>query len=933
MGIMHRAARVIVVTFALLTLISPTAAAQEPPGPFRPLPEPSVRPLPAGGDLVFVDAARGDDAGGHGSRQRPLRTLQRAFQAARPGQTICLRGGVHYGHATLRARGVAGRPITVRSAPGELAVLDGGIPDFVADPARAWEPCPGGSPGEYRSTKALPGLHGGAGGDADGEGHAHVFGHFADTMVPLQAYRFRGDLVSDNPYWNVSDKAGGQQSVYCGPGLWYDAASGRLHCRLAPTKLPGLGTDNYRGPSDPRAVRLTVAGRRDLVPLTLDGTAHVRLQDLVLRGAAGAPLVIDRCREIELDGLTVYGGAGCVSATATHGLRVAHTALRGIAAPWTFRGSLKYRSVESRLFSSGAWGPSGDDGTAFEFAYCEFTDSVDGVFVGNVRGVRIRNCLLDNVSDDGFFVTANTGYDGHTPGGDVHLHHNLISRCLTSIAFGVGHGRQRMTAGGRQTGAGLHIYRNVFDFRRPVNYYWPTGPDAPQEIETRGRFAGDHGSPTWEPMRIYHNTLLAGDAHHYDYLATGLGGAVVPGTTRRVFNNVVLQSAVAPGGTLPPAEADFAADGNLYWTADPGARASGDPLETFRKSPVAVASKRRYAPGWCAADRWADPQLTAYSTDWRQTVDLRLAAGSPAIDSGVDVPADWPDPLRRHDDGRPDRGALPAGTAPWRVGVGGRLTVSGAPAPGGGPAPEVRREFLPATRSDAPGPPAIARAAIFTGYPAFDAPMLAYLLRRQGTAVDLFDRTFPETGGLASYALVAIDGSMARAELAKTRFDAVDVPRLREFLERGGSLLLMRERADVFGTEAGRAFLAELTGPDRRLEPGGPRVAEPQHPWVSHLTAAGGPDAWLSKLAPSPLVVSRGTAPLEAGAAQAEARAAVLCRLPLGAGQLIYVGWSPAAAMPHGRLESTVALEESFEAQVEVLRRVLADPRGAGGVP
>lgn len=846
-------------------------------GPIRPLHQPTDRPLPAT-PIRHVDATRGDDAN-DGSRDKPFKSLAAATVNLQPGDTVVLRGGVYYGHTVLAARGAADQPIIVRSWPGETAILDGGISDFAISPEYAWEPCPDGAPGEYRSTKNHANLNSGRGGDADGDGASHVFGNFAETMIPLQAYRLRGDLQSDNPYWTIQNKVGDESFVYCGPGIWYDAETGRVHCRLQHTKVAAFGEQNYRGSTDPRQVKLVVAGSRDRSPLTLDGARYVILQDLVIRGAAGPTLLIQNSRAIELDRLTVYGGASCVTARSTCGLRMSHTALRGIAAPWTFRGSLKYRSVESRLFSSGSWSPTGDDGSDFEFAYCEFTDSVDGVFFGNVRRVRIHHSLLDNVTDDGFFCTAATAYDGETPGGDVRVYQNRLARTLTTFAFGVGHGRQKMTDRGRQTGSGIHICRNVFDFREPLNYYWPKADNDPLGIHSLGRFAGDHGSPTWEPMWIYHNTFLAGDTPRYDYLTGGVGTGIARGTSRRVFNNISLQKLGSPGNTLPKAEADFAGDGNLYWTADPDAQAKGDPLAKARKSPAVAQSRTSYPPGWSASDLWVDPKLMAYSTDPRGATDVRLAAGSPAIDSGVAIPVEWPDPLRAVDAGAPDRGAIPVGTKTWRVGVNGRMTVDGRPVVAA-PTPSVHWDLSWTNLPTRPAPPAgAARAAIYTGYPAFDEPILSCLLRKQGSAVEVFERTFPVVDDFAHYDFVAIDGGMARAKLDKTTFTDADLPKVRAFLERGGTLLLMRDRTDLFADDAGKAFLKEIG-----LERGKPLPPR----------ASDQPDAALSPL-----------------------------RIKVGKGQVVYVGWSPAGDMPHGREKSTVEMEETFLKQVRLMAEVV----------
>ena len=40
----------------------------------------------------------------------------------------------------------------------------------------------------------------------------------------------------------------------------------------------------------------------------------------------------------------------------------------------------------------------------------------------------------------------------------------------------------------------------------------------------------------------------------------------------------------------------------------------------------------------------------------------KLHRESPAINAGAAIPGEWPDPLRRDDEGSPDIGALPLGT-------------------------------------------------------------------------------------------------------------------------------------------------------------------------------------------------------------------------------------------------------------------------------
>ncbi|MNC98948.1 hypothetical protein D3C83_170640 [compost metagenome] len=53
-------------------------------------------------------------------------------------------------------------------------------------------------------------------------------------------------------------------------------------------------------------------------------------------------------------------------------------------------------------------------------------------------------------------------------------------------------------------------------------------------------------------------------------------------------------------------------------------------------------------------------RLTA---DWRDGSDFHLQTGSAAIDAGVEIPSEWPDPLRALDAGPPDIGAVPYGVS------------------------------------------------------------------------------------------------------------------------------------------------------------------------------------------------------------------------------------------------------------------------------
>jgi hypothetical protein len=976
-----------VARFLLVFLLAttPTFAAEpwQSHAPQRPLPVPSNTPLGLGPHF-FVDGKTGDDAA-TGDKTKPWRTIAHGVSKLKPGDTLVVRGGTYHEHITATLQGTAELPIVIRSAPGELAVIDGGLKDFLYDHATAWEPCPAGEgvAGEYRSTKTYSGLE-----QTEGDLHVSLLGNFADSMTPLHGYWNRGDLQSDNPYFNLNEagdeeaakpkvpppvvmpdggfkkgsaskdaaalvpakankqevgKTGKSNHVYCGPGVWYDRTTGRIHCRLAHTKLSGLGDDNYRGETDPRKTPLVIAPFSSGSVVKLVRSEHVKLQDFVIRGARQATLHFEGGHSLKVDGCTLYGGSSPIKVEGVQWFDMDHTACRGLAAPWTFRGSLKYRSIESRLFTAGSWDPSGYDGFLYTISNCEFTDSVDGVFIGNVRHVTITDSLLENISDDGIFVTAGTGYDGQTFGGGHEFSGNRFARILTALAFGVGHGRQKIIKdaippakwGDKQLGLGVSIHHNVFDFRRPVHYYWPTGPDAPQEITSLGRFAGDHGSPGWEKMDIYNNTILCGDPPRYDYGTGGIIHGMGSGTKRRVVNNIFYQIHGLPGQSLPPADVDLEARNNLFWSATDGATFSPDQwCVKFRDS---ADGKKR--PEWTKDDKFADPLFEKISTDWREPVDLRLKKGSPAIAAGLQSdPTNTQKIVELHgleefSTTHPDLGAVAHGGWPDRIGCRERVDLFGNERTLGldslGQIDLVkgRGGYTMTTIGEAKAPPPTPkRVAIVTGYPAFDAPLVAYALRRKGALVETFEKQWLDPRSYKEYDIVVVDGSFTRAGLKTTKFADDELPIVRKFLDDGGVLWLCRDRHDIFSSDTGRTLVEELVGPQSRDNSKNFSILMPKHPWVAHLaattagsevdttfiTAAGGGPGW-----------SKGDTILGTTSGRA-----LLGDAKVGQGRVIYLGWSPAAAIPHGRIPPKVADEARYEAQMQVITNIAADVTG-----
>jgi hypothetical protein len=211
----------------LLTLAAVTHAADSPPrilshAPLLPLPAVSARPRPAG-PVHCVDAQKGDDTA-EGSEKQPWKTLGHALGRLKPGETLCLRGGVFHEQVTVATSGSPDKPITIRSYPGELAVIDGGLREFLETPAEAWEAVAGGAKGEYRSQRLYPNLR-------------DVMGAFGDSRIGLHVYHHAEDLRSDNEWWDLQNPDDPKNSdikpLYCGPGMWYDRSDGRIYLRLS----------------------------------------------------------------------------------------------------------------------------------------------------------------------------------------------------------------------------------------------------------------------------------------------------------------------------------------------------------------------------------------------------------------------------------------------------------------------------------------------------------------------------------------------------------------------------------------------------------------------------------------------------------------------------------------------------------------------------
>jgi hypothetical protein len=582
------------------------------------------------GPARFVDAKIGNDQN-DGSKSKPWKTLRHAVSSLKAGDTLYLRGGTYYESVAISLEGTPGKPVTIRLFPGELVIVDAGHRPFYESPGTAWEPVENGAPSEFRSRNSYK-----TGGN---------FGNFGDSMIPFQRYITFNDLRSQNELWHtgLSNRADDPKGIYAGPGVRRDPETGRIHIRLAHTQLAGLGKNHYRGETDPRKLPLVIAGAD--YGLRIEHAKHVRIQDLIVRGAARSAVLVAESKDIHLDGVTLYGSGSALRAQQAEQLKLTHSALRGHAAPWHSRSHHKDRAPSGYLLVAG--------GKDIEIGHCELTDHHDCILLKDAYGVRFHHSLLDNFNDDGIEPGPKKTH------GTMLIYQNVISRCLNPFTA---HGQFQVITS--EPGSGVFLYRNIVDLRRGTYKAPPREPDPSGAFLNQATtiLAHDHGSPTWPVAYIYHNTFLMSAPAWRGYYGL-TWGSHLRGTTRRLFNNILVQVAGVPGmnfSAVPP-DTDFQADGNLHWGIEGGPKQADDPFMKFRQSELFTVSQKTYPPGWTTHDRIAEPKFVRYDADPSKPSDFQLQAGSPGIDAGVPIPAAWPDPLRGMDKGKPDIGALPLG--------------------------------------------------------------------------------------------------------------------------------------------------------------------------------------------------------------------------------------------------------------------------------
>lgn len=612
-----------------------------------PLVAPSHLPLPVA-QVYYVSPQGADDH--PGSVEQPWKTLAHAVDHLQAGDTLVLRAGTYYEQNTLSLIGRKDAPITLRSYPGEQAILSGAIPLFEQQPGQAWEPVTGSNPQLYQSTMKLPNLR-------------SVMGRFAQPpYLGLVTHLNQQDILATGETYNRPAVARGEtpadyDPLYLGPGLWYDAGAGKLYARLDPTHLPEPYI-NYPGPADPRQIPLQITPFHS-VPLKLSGCEYLTLHDLTITAGGYDTVIVEQSSHIRFERVNILAGTYGLRAQGLTHFDMHDSVMLGNCPPWHFRSDNALRArpgtnvrdlarynTHALLVTDGAQEysvfalPINDH---WHLSHNIFAQAHDGLYLGGIN-LDFHHNLITEMQDDGIYLSPmyrRIGADRAT----LHIHQNLFGSSATALAMG----------GPSPDTDLVLVYRNVFDLRGLVPFSRPTEGKAMSAYA--GKPIGDHGSPPWPSMHVYHNTLIQQSRARQALMAFDAG--MQDDTQRQILNNVFLHLSNLPGYALNMKRGQLRSDGNVFWSPDASAADVQKFFARFRGSAEYKASQNSNRsqladPGWKVNATWP--------------LEVTPPAGSPLGDAGVAIPVDWPDPFRDQDAGRPDVGALPAGKAMFEVG-------------------------------------------------------------------------------------------------------------------------------------------------------------------------------------------------------------------------------------------------------------------------
>lgn len=273
------------------------------------------------GSTYYV-APTGDDTG-PGTAARPFLTIQRAAEAAHPGDTVLVHPGIYRERVAPPRGGVEGKPIVFRSLQRHAAIIKGSdvwTPEWVDESGGIWSGAvdqslftdtahadgsspfriassatPWGRDGRPEHARAAAGAQG-FGKDADPD-MVYTLGQvFVDGAI-LKQVPFREELAEPPGSW------------------WFNAASGRLFVHF-PRRVDGA-------PSCPQDHSVEISTRRRIFAPHVRGLGHIEVEGFVLEHC-GNQYPADFWRRDKPE----WQQAGAIGPRSGHHWRISHNVIR-----------------------------------------------------------------------------------------------------------------------------------------------------------------------------------------------------------------------------------------------------------------------------------------------------------------------------------------------------------------------------------------------------------------------------------------------------------------------------------------------------------------------------------------------------------------------------------------------------------------------------
>lgn len=405
--------------------------------------------LPAHARTLHVSAAAGNDAHDGTSPARAVRTLQRAADLVRAGDTVVIHPGIYFEQVKLAPdrRGTAESPIVFRAdSIGKNRVILSGASQPIRTKKVSWELIDRAT-GLYAASFAGP-----------------IPARVTYSHVDLFPYGSREELNTFTTAWE-----GGSP----GPrhGFYHDQAAGRLFVRLHP--------DGHYGPADPNLHDMAVSPFRTRgrgFSLLGQGPAHVVIEGITFETPGDSAIYTEASvvtvRDCWFFG-TPYAVRGTNQGKALDPKTDRHATASDIVIEHCEFTELSTYNDAAELLRSAALRPG--ERARWSAIWHRKTTGRHGLPPGaknyeNGIAVRIGRgwVIRHNYIHDIFEGLAN---DGMTNAADIRIHDNVFARICDNAIETENHARD------------VRIHRNLFlDVFEPLSYQPHGGPPWPGPI-------------------------------------------------------------------------------------------------------------------------------------------------------------------------------------------------------------------------------------------------------------------------------------------------------------------------------------------------------------------------------------------------------------------------------------------------------------------